>query len=341
MRSLLLVVLACALLAAAASGQATGEAVLARRLNDSVAVRTGPERSEHVLYYFDPTAVLVEGDELEQGSSGHSELALPDGTRLELRATTHAILRKLSPEGDEVELPLVTRASIESRFRPLTVILPGGTHVLLRETSIDVRLDPGRIIVRNQGDAPVQVVGVLSRERGETPSTRLDGQGQILLDRGHQVHLPILGLAPVGRGTTVEAWGRLVVRHDGGYELPRDDHVLTVHRAADDAGETQVLTVGGVRTWCEPGATLLIESRRRAVPTSLSRMEDAAPADPSAPAPRNTLSLPKLIEALKRGITVDQIRASGFDITPAQEAQALKQLGQPAASSDKQQKDAP
>lgn len=319
-------------------GSAASETALARRFHDSVAVRRGPDRTEHVLYYFEPTAELAVDDELEQGSSAQSEITLPGGTRFELRATAHAIVRRMQPDGDVVELPLVTRAYVEAGDRPLTVIIPGGSRCLLRDTSMELRLDPGRIVVRNEGHEPVEVVGVISLERGETPTTRLGGRGHVVLERGNEVHLPLLGLDPVGRGVVVETIGRLTLRQDGGYDVESDGDDIVIRRASEDAAP-EVVTVAGVRTWCEPGQVLRVASRRALVPTTLTRLsaDDDAPAAPST-ATANTVSTEKIVQALQKGISIETVRGTGIEITPAQEAEALA-LFQEAAATPPREKD--
>jgi len=91
------VLLALALLASVAAAQ---EQVLVRRLSDSAAVRDGRTQTERVLYYFDPTATLVQGDEIEQGSSGHTELLLDGLGHVAIYSTAHVKLVSLSPGGD-------------------------------------------------------------------------------------------------------------------------------------------------------------------------------------------------------------------------------------------------
>ncbi|HTE06163.1 MAG TPA: hypothetical protein VK824_08205, partial [Planctomycetota bacterium] len=105
------------------------EKVHVRRLSDVVAVREGPRASERVLYYFNPNLMLSQSDHVEQGSGGQSELTLPGGATLQMHATAHVELSLLSPEGDVLRFPLLTRVEAAVLDRPLDLILPGGTQV--------------------------------------------------------------------------------------------------------------------------------------------------------------------------------------------------------------------
>lgn len=311
-----------------------GEVALARRLSDSVAVRIGPQRLERVLYYFSPTAELAVGDELEQGSGGHSEIGLPEGGRVQLHSTAHLIVQALGvqpgdPEapdgGDVLVLPLLTKASITSLTRPLTVVVPGGANCIFQGTEIEVWTEPGRILVRNQGGLPVEVRGFLSIEKGTSPRTGLSGVGSIVLDRGQQVVLPLFRLLPVGRGVRVSEWNRLTLRHSGGWELADTPESIRVGRPelpAEAGSEVAArrlddLTIQGVRTRALPGEALVVANHRREVADPLLSLGDLEPDSVAGPGAGAgvPMSNQALLEAVRQGISLERLRVDGYEIT--------------------------
>lgn len=247
--------LALLLLAAAAAGQetapaATGERITARRLSDVVAVREGERATERVLYYFNPVAGLAQGDELEQGSGGHSELLLSGGSLLELSATAHVILERLAPEGDVLRLPIVTSLQASSRERPLRLLLPGGIACDILGTSVRALLVPGRMALRNTGSHPVALGGELRLERpgGDPLAAR-----SLILQRGEEVRVVLVAGTGGPDATALDLWGVVPVRHEGALELQREGAWLRA-TAADPLAVR--LSVGGVRTVPLPGLAL-------------------------------------------------------------------------------------
>lgn len=246
-RRLALLLLAAAAAAQEAPPSPAGERVTARRLSDVVAVREGERAAERVLYYFNPVAELAQGDELEQGSGGHSELLLSGGSLLELSATAHVILERLAPEGDVLSLPVVTSLQASSRERPLRLLLPGGIACDILDTSVRALLVPGRMALRNTGANPVALGGELRLERpgGDALAAR-----SLILQRGEEVRVVLVAGTGGPDATALELWGAVPVRHEGGLELQRSGAWLRLS-AADPLAVR--LSVGGVRTVPRPG----------------------------------------------------------------------------------------
>ena len=320
-----------------------GETALARRLSDSVAVRIGPQRLERVLYYFSPTAELAEGDELEQGSGGHSEIGLPEGGRVQLHSTAHLVVEALGRPaggdgglgGDVLVFPLLTKARITSFTRPLTVIVPGGANCSFQGTEIEVLTEPGRVLVRNQGGLPVEVLGLLSLERGESSNNSLSGVGRLILERGQEVVLPLFRLLPVGRGGMLSDWDRLTLRHDGGWVFEESPGVLRVSRPEDLPEKAPVpaddLTIQGVRARAIPGEALLVSNRRSSVADPLLSLADLAPDEES-----DRAGLPIgnqfLLSAVRKGVTLEQLRADGYEVSDKLYTKAVAHVKDKAAA---------
>ncbi len=230
---------------------AAQEKVSVRRLSDVVAVREGPLVAERVLYYFNPTVELQEGHELEQGSGGHSELTLSGGTLVQLFATTHVILERLSPEGDVLRFPLATSFQATAEERPLRLLLPGHVTCDLVQTGVRALLVPGRMVLRNSGSQPVVLSGDLrlEREGGGNPLA----VSTLVLERGQQARTVLVAgdLEPLGE--LVDLWGALPVRHPEAVGLEPVGAELRLKTAAEAAPS---LTVRGVRTLARPGLVL-------------------------------------------------------------------------------------
>ncbi len=262
---------------------AADEKVNVRRLSDVVVVREGPRAAERVLYYFNPDVELSQGDHVAQGSGGQSDVMLPGGATILLYATAHLELSLLSIEGDVLRFPLLTRLEAGALERPLTLILPGGTQVRLQNTTLLVRVEPGRMLVRNTGEGSVTVTGDLRLERVAEPGQPL---GQMNLQLGEEVYIPLFRVSGSETGTLTDLWGLVTVRHHRGLQLAPEGNELRLRRDAGDAsaaGEGVVAvveeaSVGGVTTRWLPGSTLVIRNPRHVdVP--------AAPVVPAAEAP--------------------------------------------------------
>jgi hypothetical protein len=234
-----------------------------RRLADTVAIRRGPDRTENVLYYFAASAELEAGDELEQGSSGHSEIHLSGGGIIELHNQAHAILLRLDEEADIVRFPWLTIANITSGERPLTCELPGGVITSMHQTLMEVRVEAGRIRIRNRGSQPIKVKGLIAIEPGDMSS------GTLELGQGQEAFLPLIRYSPEPPGRLRQVWGDLALRHNGGFALHPAGEFLEVTEADDpEAPRDDVLTVGGVRTRLD-GQSVSISNHRRPVPEAL------------------------------------------------------------------------
>jgi hypothetical protein len=264
-----------------------------RRLADVVAVREGPRAAERVMYYFNPDLLLSQGDHVEQGSGGQSDLTLPGGARIQLHASAHLELALVSPEGDVVRFPLLTRLDASALERPLTLILPGGTQLRMQNTSLDVHVDPGRMRVRNTGSGPVNVTGDLRLQPGHEGD---ETAGRLELQRGEEVLIPLFRVSSSQVGTVTDLWGLLTVRHQRGLRLSPEGGVLRLERDAGDvsaAGDAPVAVVeeavvGGVTTRWLPGSTLVIRNPRHieAPPAASDETPDVLPTQPAdAPPP--------------------------------------------------------
>jgi hypothetical protein len=242
-------------LALCATSVAAQELVTVRRLSDVVGVREGNPPTERVLYYFEPITRLAQGDHIEQGSGGSSEIILSAGGLVAMDASAHAILRKISAIGDVIEFPLLTTLEARAVDRPLSLALPGGTRCNLLNTEVYIAVQPGRMQIRNQGGNPITVLGDLLTRRGSGEGI---GHGQLRLKRGEEVYIPLFEVSGTeAEGAETESWGVLPVRHFGVAELERDGGNLRVSLAEGaDAGASGTVTVGGVAT--RPGAGRLL-----------------------------------------------------------------------------------
>ncbi len=264
------------------------ETVEVRRLSDVVAVREGPRSSERVLYYFNPTVRLAQGDHVEQGSGGHSEIVLSAGGLVELSATAHVVLERLAPEGDVLRLPLVTSLEASARERPLRLLLPGGIACDMLQTGVRALLVPGRLALRNTGSQPVVLGGDLRLEReGGDPLTR----ASLVLQRGEEVRMLLVAGVGEPDGELLELWGALALRHDGGVALERAGDLLrpALVGAADPVGVR--LSVRGVRTVPRPGLVL-----RNPAHVELPSTPAPPKADEASPVPTS----PEMLEQLRQ-----------------------------------------
>jgi hypothetical protein len=296
----------------AVSGMAQ-ERVPVRRMADTVAIRTGPERNEHVLYFFAASAELGAGDELEQGSSGHSQIFLSGGGFVELHGSTHVILERLDPKADVLTFPLMTIAYVVSGERPIVCRLPGGFTCRMQQTDMIVRVEPGRLRVRNQGGQPIHVSGAISLEREKS-------YGKLTLGQGQEAILPLLrSSVPEPPGTLRESWGVLSVRHSGKYAVKQTGADLEVEAADDpEAPANDLLIIGGVRTDVDEGV-LRLSNHRREVPD---------PLDVRVIVERITGSsedmTPEAVQQLLIYYTFDQLREIGAEIIAEQDAENAK-----------------
>jgi hypothetical protein len=272
MKRALLVLLALAPLALAQ------EKVRARRLSDVVSVREGPSETERVLYYFNPTVDLVQGDELEQGSGGHSELTLEGDGLLILYSNAHVKLDKLAAEGDVLAFPTLTRVEATTGDRPLQLALPGGTTCDLLQAHVTVKVEYGRLLIRNEAGTPVHVHSDLRLERqppDDVPAGDLD------LTRGEEVRLVLVAGEAEESGESLMLWGVLPVRHTGDIDVLPEGDQLRVHAPPGDSLDYRSnLTVGGVRTVPRPG--LVVRNPRHEEPPPAPVVP--VPEAPAAPA---------------------------------------------------------
>lgn len=278
MRRLLLLTLALIL---AADTLAAQERVLVRRLSDVVVVREGDPAKERVLYYFAPTAQLAQGDHLEQGSGGQSEILLSAGGLVSMHAAAHVILKRISANGDVLQFPLLTTLQARAGDRLLSLSLPGGTRCTLQNTEVFVSIESGRMRIRNQGGQMVVVQGDLVLRRGTGTG---GGRGSLQLKRGEEILLPLFDVSGgVGEGSEIEMWGVLPVRHSGGATLEQEgDRLRLSVRDGTDAEAAAAVTVGGVSTL--PGTTRLMLHN----PGHLELPPPPEPVEPDEPAMRAT-----------------------------------------------------
>jgi hypothetical protein len=269
---LLLVLLALAPLAAAQ------EKVLVRRLSDVVAVREGPRSTERVLYYFNPTVELAEGDHVEQGSGGHAEIKLAGEGLVILHANAHVILQHLAAEGDVLSFATVTRAEASAGDRPLQLLLPGGTICDLLQTHVTVFAVFGRLIIRNEGSTTVRLTSDLRLDRDQASDVPV---GRLDLARGEEVRLMLVGGDVPAVGQSVDLWGAVAVRHTGNIQILPDGDQL---RLQPGSGETpldgSLLTVRGVRVVAHSG--LLVRNPRH-VESPAAPVETVPAPEPPAP----------------------------------------------------------
>ncbi len=293
------------------------ERILARRLEDTVAVRRGPDRLETVLYSFASSADLAAGDELEQGSSGQSELYLSGGGLVELYDQGHAIVLRLDPQGDVLRFPWLTIASMTSTDRTLICELPGGVSCRLLETQMEVRTEPGRLRIRNRGSQPIYVSGTISIERGAEGATVLE------LGQGQEAIMPLVRYISDPPGSLRDAWSDLTLRHNGGFALSSSEgSALSVSLADDpEAPRDDVLTIGGVRTRL-PADTLMVQNHRREIPESVDLYEVLQRISGTP-----EIISPDAVDELLLRFSADQLRAMGARITEEQELRAQKAAG--------------
>jgi len=273
MKRALLVLLALAPLALAQ------EKVRARRLSDVVSVREGPAETERVLYYFNPTVDLVQGDELEQGSGGHSELTLEGEGLLIVYASAHVALTKLAAEGDVLTFFTLTRVEAQTGDRPLQLALPGDTTCDLLQAHVTVHLEVGRLRIRNESSTAVHVHSDLRLER-EPPADV--PAGDLSLARGEEVRLVLVAGEVEDVGESVVLWGGLPVRHTGDIDVQPEGDQLRIHAPPGDSLDYRsALTVRGVRTVPRPG--LVVRNPRYVEPPPAPvTPAPAAPAEPAA-----------------------------------------------------------
>jgi hypothetical protein len=232
-----------ALLAGAGGAARAQELVQLRRYSDVVAVRTAPGERERVLYYFAPIADLQQGGHVEQGSGGHSELYLSGGARVSLRASGHAILERISAEGDVLRFPILTMVEVKGGSRPLDLELPGGVSCRIGETAVVIEQLPKRLRVRNQVGEKISVVG-------PPPAVPYE------LLAGQEVVFPLLD-TPLPEAQTTVAWGDLSVRFAPGVQVSLEEQWLRVERAAEGQLHAEApVSVGGVAT--RPGEGRLV-----------------------------------------------------------------------------------
>ena len=281
-------------LAVPAPGAAAQEEVWVRRMSDLVSVRQADQAYERVLYYFAPIAHLKQGDEVEEGSAGQIECVLSGGGEVEMHSAGHMIIDRLSPEGDILRFPILTRLEATSVQRPLELVLPGGTRAAFLGTKVIVMAEPGRMLVRNDGGQAVRLTGDLRLFRDDGSVT--EPQGVIDVGRGEQVLFRLFTSAFDESGTRVTAWGEVAVRHAPSVEVEADGDTL---RLAAPAGGEQPLyaTVRGVRTRVgTPGKVpglLIRDPRHVEIPSG----PPAPPADGGNPHPSRQEALDAL-EAL-------------------------------------------
>jgi hypothetical protein len=298
---------AFALLATAAALPAQ-ERVAMRRMADTVAIRRGPDRTENVLYYFAASAELEAGDELEQGSSGHSQVYLSGGGLIELHNQAHMILLRLDPEADVVRFPWLTVGSMQSGERPLVCELPGGITTAMHQTLMEVRAEDGRIKIRNRGSQPIRVQGIISIEPGGQEA------GTLELQQGQEAFLPLIRYSPDPPGKLRQLWGDLALRHNGGFALQPSGESLEVSAADDpEAPRDDVLTVGGVRTRLD-GPVVSISNHRRPVPEPIdiySILQRVSGSDEEL--------TPERVQELLRLYPIEELRAIGIGLSEERE----------------------
>ena len=305
------IMLAVLALASVLQGQ---ERILARRLSDSVAVRRGPNRVETVLYPFAPSASLITGDELEQGSSGQSELHLSSGGYLELYGQSHVIVLRLDPEGDMLRFPLLRLASVISVDRTMICEFPGGVTCRLLGTEMEARVEPGRLRIRNRGNQPIFVSGSIAIDREASGSTTIE------LIQGQEALMPLVRFQPDPPGDVLEEWGQLTLRQNGGFTLLTGGDALKVSLADDpEAPRDDLLTVAGVRTKL-PHGTLQVKNHRRAIPQALGVYEVLSRIS-GAP----EIISPEAVDDLLKRFTAEELRSLGAVVTAEQEGRSTQE----------------
>jgi len=321
---------------ARASAPAESETVIARRLNDSVAVRFAADGSERVLYFFAPRAELSVGDEVEQGPSGQTSVVLADGGKIEMYASGHLVIHGLgSSRGgeivDELSFPLLTTAELTSGGRKIVCELPGGSEVEFIDGRITVRVVPGRLTIRNEGGNPVMVRGLMTQEPGSTEDS---GRGELTLARGDEVGMPYFRHRNRQLGPADGSWAGLSLREIGSLEVEHDAQrlVVTSHAAEN---RKAAFTVGGVRTRVPAGSGMVFERVRRGAPSLLQGVgqptgseasgeaggEDApgAVTSPSETVPlgMTAIGFDEYVLAQQKGHSVEDLAALGYWVSPA------------------------
>jgi hypothetical protein len=312
--------------APAAAPAAEQEPVIARRLNDSVAVRFAADRRERVLYFFDPRAELTDGDEIEQGPSGQSTLVLAEGGLVEMHASAHLIIDALGRErGDEkidvLRFPLLTTIEVTSGERKLLCILPGNTQVEFLNGRITVYLVPGRLRIRNEGGNPVEVRGLMTQEMN---SKVVSGEGVLTLQRGDEVALPYFRQRRRALGKSAGSWAGLSLRDMGAVSIENDARRLVVSSNAQE-GRAVAFTVGGVRAKVEDDSPLVFERHRRGAPTVVEAgsalvQEAAVPAE-VPPAGMIVVDLDAYVTAREAGYTNEQMADKNYWVPPSVQAE--------------------
>ena len=314
-----------------AADPSAGEQVRARRLNDTVAIRRGADRSERVLYSFDPTAELVAGDELEQGSGGQSTVVLSLGGLVELFSSGHLIIEQLSEAGDVLRFPVLTHAEITAGGRQLTCWLPGGTRCTFQDGILVVRVEPGRMRVRNDSGSPVELEGMLTLQPGVEQG---GGRSTIVLERGEDVYLPLFLHAPTPTlGSGLFQWQGRSLRHSGGFALGEAAGELLVEAAP--GGGLDVLTVGGVRVTLGEGDALRLGGSRRGPPGAVSNLPPPKPAArPGVLDGMTEISRDQYFLLRQAGRTDEELAGAGYWVPPEVVQSYLKwasrQAGAPA-----------
>ena len=238
-----------------------------RRLKDLVMVRQGIDATERSLFAHDPVALLAVGDELEQGGAASSVLVVPapdlsgdsQGSTL-MRFYGPAMIRLVASgdEADALRVPLVTHMEAEVGPRVLVLQFPGDISLSMRETSLALHSEPGRLRVRNTGGEAIRLTGPIAVARGmlesSGPTTR------ILVQRGEEVRVPLY-TAPLGsEGRSQGQWGPLTIRFEEGV-LPSGSGWRLQLAATDVDGGWASL--GGVWTRARPGRMLMVTDQRR------------------------------------------------------------------------------
>ncbi|MFT7461696.1 MAG: hypothetical protein ACI9EF_000030 [Pseudohongiellaceae bacterium] len=327
------------------------ETVIARRLNDSVAVRFAADGQERLLYFFDPRAELSVGDEIEQGPSGQTTVNLSDGGLLVMYASGHLIIGGLGTmrAGEVVDLlrfQLLTTAEVTSRDRKIVCELPGGIEVEFLDGRITLTVVPGRLTIRNEGGNPVMVRGLMTQEAA---STVVSGEGTLLLGRGDEVAMPYFKQRSRRLGAADGTWAGLSLRDLGSLELEQDAQRLVVTSSSTAKGR-EAFTVGGVRTQLPGGMSFVFERQRRGAPSVMHRagqqavlqpellpesQELTAPmAEAAAPVGMSAIDLEFFTIAREKGHSVEDLAALGFWVAPSVLAEYEKMMAQADSGED-------
>jgi len=305
------------------------ETVIVRRLNDSVGVRFAADKSERVLYFFDPRAELVQGDELEQGPSGQSTVVLSEGGLVQMYASGHLIIEALGKEQggqlvDVLRFPLLTTVEVTSVDRRLLCLLPGDVQAELLGGRITIKAVPGRLRIRNDGGSAVRVRGMMTQEMD---STTVSGEGVLILGRGDEVALPYFKQRNRQLGESSGTWAGLSLRDMSDVLAEQEGQLLVVTSAVEDERAT-AFTVGGVRGIIEVDSPMVFERHRRGAPAVIgfggTLAIEAPAAAPRAiqaletpPAGMFAIELPDYIEAVKRGVSIEALAELDAWVSPS------------------------